>query len=167
MSREKMMELGSNKGIAGEFGFKSLQDVLSLTPFDRRWEGQAGTSQDSLSITVNFASSPQEFHYLEEEFLQEHACNHEPTTGHSAPTIGEQLTYWEQEKGCVAVSLELHRIKFCSYQDEQGNDDYWEFLPLTPIDWGKLRRRIEDTLRKTQDKQVLFFVAQYLNCKIY
>ena len=166
MSYEKVMELGSDRGIAREFGLATPADILSLTPFDRRWEGQAGTSQDSLSVMVNFsAGSPQEVAYLEEEFLQEHACEHDPSTGHSSVSIGQQLAEWE-ENGCVAESLELHRVKSRSYRDME-NEDYWEFVALTPINWGRLRRRVEDNLRKTQDKQVLFLVAQYLNCKIY
>jgi hypothetical protein len=64
--------------------------------------------------------------------------------------------------------LDVVALSFRWVNVNQNEDEEWEeYLPIVPPDWGKLRRRVEDALRKTSDKSVLFSFANKLNVKIY
>jgi len=162
----KLIEFGSGTGIAGEFGFKSIYDVLYFIPFDNMWEGQPYVSKDILEVQANFTlGSSRTYAFLEQEWERSHACSNEPTTAGYADPIGKQLAEWEN-KGCKATSLILHRTKLCSYQSDQ-DVDYWEFVPLNPINWNDLKYRIEEALWKNHNKQTLWQIAQCLDVTIY
>jgi hypothetical protein len=153
----KKMELGSNKGIAGEYRLVGAHDVMSLTPFCAQWEGVAGSSRDAVHVTA-ITEDGREI-ALAESFCQEHACSYDKTYEHDEPTIGEQIA------GLSVTALIFHRDAYCSYQDGR-DEDYTEILYLTPPDYTKIRRRIEDRLRKSGNDEV-FRLAVLAGVKIY
>ena len=151
------LEIATNKGIAGEFGFKGIDDVMSFVPFCRCWEGVAGTSRDAVHVTAVLADDTEI--RLEESYKQEHACSYDKTTEQDAPTIGEQIA------GKEVKALIFHRDAYCSYQDGQ-DEDFKEILYLIPPDYKKIRRRLEDRLRKAGNDEI-FRLAVLAGVKIY
>jgi len=155
------MTLGSDRGIASEFGLASLDDVMKLTPFNHTFEGVAGNSRDSLSVDLVLSDGTG--YALDSHCEFEHACNYDPTEVREAAPIGEQVT--GSFEGVVA--LEFHRRKFNCNSSPDEEDDYREVLYITPPDYGKMRRRVEDCLRKLSDPQKIFRIAVELGVKLY
>ena len=152
------MELRTNKGIAGEFKFEGIDNVMSFIPFCRDWEGVAGISRDAVHVMAVLTDDTKI--RLEEAYESAHACSYDKTTVQDAPTVGEQIA------GLGAVkALIFHRDAYCSYQDG-GDDDFQEILYLTPPDYKKIRRRLEDRLRKSGDDEI-FRLAVSAGVKIY
>ena len=156
MEKIFFVELGSNKGIAGEFDLRNLDEVLSLTPFSRYFEGQAGSSVDRLRVIATIEDG-EEF-TLSEAWEQAHASNYDPTTSSDAPTIGEQIA------GREVVRQVFDRLDRADWREESK---YSETLLLIQPDWTKVRRRVEDALRKTTDHVSLYRLAVELGVKIY
>jgi hypothetical protein len=142
------------EGIAREEDLNSLQDVLSFTPFARYWNYCDGDQVDRLRVT---AITPQGNFDLKEAVHQGYANNHTPDWDEPAPTIGEQIA----DKGVTALIF-TRRIL-----DQNEDSEYSEYLTIQEPDWTKVRRRIEDALRKNADNATLFYVAQKLSVKIY
>jgi len=151
------MQLGSNKGIAGEYQLTGVDDIMSWTPFCAQWEGVAGSSRDAVHVTA-ITEDCREI-ALAETFQQEHACSYDQKYEHEEKTIGEQIA------GLSVKALIFHRDTYCSYQDGR-DEDYTEILYLTPPDYTKIRRRIEDRLRKAGNDEV-FRLAVLAGVKIY
>lgn len=151
------LEIATNKGIAGEFGFKGIDDVMSFVPFCRYWEGVAGTSRDAVYVTAILADDSEI--RLKEAYESAHACSYEKTTTQAAPSIGEQIAKM------TVKALIFHRDAYISYQDG-GDDDYAEILYLVAPDYKKIRRRLEDRLRKAGNDEI-FRLAVLAGVKIY
>ena len=151
------LDFASHVGIAGEFRLKGIDDVMSFTPFCREWEGQAGHSSDALHVTAVLADDTEV--RLNEAYESAHACSYDKTTTTDATTIGEQVA------GLDIKALIFHRDAYVSYQDG-GDEDYKEILYLKPPDFKKIRRRVEDHLRKSNDPEI-FRLAVLAGVKIY
>ena len=152
---KKLMELGSRKGIAGEFGFNSLQDVIDFTPFVKEHHWMDGTNVDAVAVVATSVYGHL-FALKEAEFVSD-ANNHIPDRESDAPTIGEQIA-GKNVAGLTFIRTEVN-------QNYDRLDE--EYIPIVPLDWGKLRRRIEDALRKTNNKAAIFHVDQTLNIKYF
>ena len=155
MNDVKLMTLGGNINIAGERQYTSLDDVLRDTPFCRTWDWSGGRNEDSLRVWAVQKNGIRV--ELETRIHAGDANNHIPDYDKSAPTIGEQI-----------AKLEVEALIFRLIEKDQNGDNEWEeYLPITPPDWGKLRRRVEDALRKSTNQESLFAIANRLNVKIY
>jgi len=150
-----LLEFGSNKGIAGEFHFASMDDVFNSTPFRKEWNYCDGDFTDSLSVTAVLASG--ETQKLEEAVHIGYASNYRRDYKVFAPTIGEQIAGWN-----------VNALIFTRVIDDQNEDSKEEeYLAITPPDWKVVRRRVEDALRKTSDMKKIFACSQVLQTKIY
>jgi len=154
---KELMELGSRKGIAGRYELKGLNDVMSFTPFCDEWEGQAGRSRDSVHVVAVLSNGRRK--QLDEREILSHASNYEPPQEWTAPTVGEQIA------GLPVVALEFTREEYSYDQVEQFS--WTETVFVSAPDWSKVRRRIEDALRKTEDNSRLYKLAVELGVKIY
>lgn len=182
---KKLLQLGSNEGIAGEFNLTCVNDVLRLVPFTDRDKTlrkvytalhvNAVLADGSIiALTEGYRIIPP----VESKFyapLREDApcfyCNQRT----DANCIGKQICGFPEG----VVALELHRqvivdeipeediteVLFVSPSDKGGI--WWHDVTFSELDWKKIRRRVEDALRKTTDKATLFNVAQKLGVKIY
>jgi len=144
--------------MAGEFGLKTIDDVMGFTPFAYHWEGVAGTSIDAVHVTAVLKGGTIP---LVEKWERAHACNYDPTTSEEAPTIGEQIADWN------VIALEFRREYYATYRDSDSDEDYVEIVLLAPTDWREIRRRVEDVLHKTKDKTTIYKIAKELGVKIY
>jgi hypothetical protein len=151
----KLMEIGTKYGLAGRFQFESIDDVLRHTPHTSIWTWSGGRNEDGLFVTAHLNDGKAVD--LKTEIDHGDAMNTIPDYHEDAPTIGEQI-----------ADLDVVALSFRWVNVNQNEDEEWEeYLPIVPPDWGKLRRRVEDALRKTSDKSVLFSFANKLNVKIY
>ena len=153
-----LMELGKSY-VAQRHGLKTMDDVMRFEPFWERYDSsQAGIKMDDTSVfaVLQGGEIP-----LEQGSISSYGSNAIPDTQQDAPTIGEQLAGIEK----TVLGLHFHLHYSCEW--EEYREDIHEYLPLEPIDWIKLRRRVEDALRKTKDRVILFGFAHSLNCKIY
>ena len=89
----------------------------------------------------------------------EHACSYDKTDESFAPTIGEQIA------GMSVKALIFRTENFCSYQDGY-DEEFSEILYLVPPDYKKIRRRVEEHLRKSGDAEI-FRLAVLAGVKIY
>jgi hypothetical protein len=152
----ELMELGSNKGIAGMEKFKRIEDVLSFIPFFDQHTWCAG--ENFTRITVAAVLPDGSIVVLEQSGHITDAGQYVRDVDLDADTIGVQISRLPEYPAALIFEY---------YEDTQNNFKTWEeYLPLAPPDWQKIRRRCEDSLRKTADNAVLFDVAQKLNVKL-
>ena len=150
-----LIKLGSGQGIAGEFQFTSMEDVMSLVPFRNEWHYCDGDYTDELSVIAVLSDGSQV--KLEESLHVGYASNYQRDYDEEASSIGEQI-----------AGRDVNALIFERVVDNQNEDRKEEaYLPIQQPDWKIVRRRIEDALRKNTDKTVLFSFAQRLNVKIY
>jgi hypothetical protein len=149
----ELMHLGTHDGLVGDLGFWNLTAVMNFTPFIDTWDSVAGSSERSLSVTAILADNT----YLPlRQSIDCRYADYRTDYKESAPTIGEQI-----------VHLNVKGLEFVLVEDDQNGFEEWrEYLPLEQIDWAKVRRRIEDALRKTGDPKTLFQFAQKLGIKL-
>ena len=149
-----LMKLNSRIGIAGERHYASINDVMADTPYRNSWHYCDGDFRNLFAVTAILADGSEI--ELEEECHQGFASNHQPDIDNPADTIGVQIANMD------VSALVFRRVIFNQNEDSE----YSEYLVIIPPDWRKLRRRVEDALRKTSDKATLFSFAQKLNIKI-
>ena len=150
----ELMKLNSGRGIAGEFQLTSIKDVLTIVPFEETWTWCDGNNRNNLFVTAVFCNGDRK--ELEYSYHYGDANEYTPDIDGDAPTIGEQI-----------ANMDVSALIFRRIHKNQNEDEDWEeYLPIEPLDWRKIRRRVEDTLRKTEDREKLFHFAQVLNVKI-
>lgn len=152
-----LMNLGSGRGIAGEYRFKTIEDVLSMVPWYRQHSYCDGTITNYLSVVAILPGGEE----IELETATHFSDGNEyiADTETAADTIGVQIAALP----VYPVALVFTRRE----ADANGGEEEWsEYLPLTPPNWTKIRRRVEDALRKTSNKEVLFRFAQILKVRL-
>ena len=153
----ELMKLGKEKSdIAGMYALNSIEDVLALTPYTKRHYWCNGTIiHGELAVTAVLGDGTRIPLEMSED-ITDAAAYSGPPIDTTADTIGVQV-----------AGLEVEALIFSYMVDNQNeSEEIEEYLPLAPIDWGKLRRRVEDALRKSTDRATLFEFAQKLNVKI-
>lgn len=147
----KMMKLNSNIGIAGSEQFNTLDDVLKFTPYLKIWNWNEGQSEDSLEVTAILKNG--QYIKLNNKIHIGDASNKIPDYNVNAQTIGEQIS-----------NMEVNILIFKSVFADQSDNEIWEeFLPVKNINWNKIKKHIETALRKTDDKEIIFTIANKLN----
>ena len=148
-----LMKLNSRQGLAGEFQFTSINEVMSFTPFREEWHYCDGDFVNEIAV---FAITPKGELELQQALHIGDASNHVKDVDEEAAPIGEQI-----------ANMEVNALRFNRSVHNQNEDfESEEYLPIAPPDWKVIRRRVEDALRKTEDRAILFSFAQRLNIKI-
>ena len=153
----ELMRLDSNVGIAEMEDLKSMEDVLSFTPWFRQHSWCEGTNYEG--VTVIAVDSDGNHTKLSSDELTTYGDNHIPERRIHAEPVGVQLA----NKSSLTVAL-LFEYK---QQDQNEGIEWDEYLLISEPDWAKVRTRIEDALRETSDRRDLFRLAQELGCTIF
>lgn len=147
------------ENIVGKNTFKTIEGVLNWTPTHYTYEYcDGGKNDEEVVIAVlengNTVS-------LERESEHSHASNHHPTTKNTCHAIKKQLN----EINHNIVGLIAKSRYSCSWEDDDFPEDDGIYIPLQPIDWTTVRRRLEDRLRK--DEVGMKKAAFLLGIKLY
>jgi len=88
----------------------------------------------------------------------EYANNYTPNYDCEGTSIGEAIALAKSE----IISVEITCKYECSWEDDTDGSQFCETvtIPIRPIDWAKVRRRLEDCLRK--DPEALRIVIAIL-----
>lgn len=140
-----------------EISTRNIEEAMRFIPYCDGWEGQAGRSQKAVHVDAVLADDT--IIGLEESYRMEHACSYDKTEESFAPTVGEQIS------GLNVKALIFHTENFSSYQDGY-DEEFSEILYITPPDYKKIRRRVEEHLRKSGDAEI-FRLAVLAGVKIY
>ncbi len=133
-----------NRGISGEFNIATEGELLAIAPFKHTYSWCDGQNTDRLSCTA-VSDKGRRFKLIESESAS-YADNTETDyVGETVPSIGEQVAAIRSQ-GQNIKYLILHRF----YENQNGQEDYEEFHILSDaaLDMGRIRRRLEDVLRK-------------------
>jgi hypothetical protein len=162
----------NTKRIAKELNVSEEELEIQSTPFTE-WDfipwmdshyGSLG--QDETSRLVFILTTDNVWHKIPSEFESE--CFHDHQGRHSGTgmTVAEFLS----AKGISSDEIEAVVLSRVDYRDWQGQDEMDErevlVYPSRPIDTKKIRRRVEDALRKTNDESVILSLAVRLGVKI-
>ena len=154
---------------------KAARKLLNKKPFSHTYDSVAGERNDYLTVTAILADGQKVT--LRDCGRAEFADNTIPCREWDCPTIREQIA----ELGDVS-GLEIDAQSYCSWEEqydipiEQGDFDeglpallngqsYRAYCPIRPINWSKIRRRLEDRLRK--DEQAMRQCAALLGIKLW
>lgn len=130
----------------------SLSQLLNCTPVFYGYENVDGYAEYGVAVYINGKKQ------LEEKYEYGHANNHTPTDFEDAPTIVEQI-----------AGKDVKFLSIVVWVDDSYNKEKWErefIIELQPLDIKKIRRRVEDTLRKTTDANLIVRLANELNVKL-
>ena len=151
----ELMALGTSRGIAGKNNFKGMNDVMSFVPSFRTHSWCDGQNHEGTRVFARLRDGTEK--ELQQAGVVSNGDNYIADTNTAADTIGGQIA------GLGTVTA----LVFLYEEWGQNGEDRWaEYLPIQPVDWPKLRRKVEDALRKSSDKAVLFRAGRSLNVKI-
>jgi hypothetical protein len=131
--------------------FRSLKDLMEWKPSHYSYEYCDGGRDEGSSASL-ILDDGNTFQVLGDD-TWEHASNHLPGESREGETIGQAIARCVRTVKAVRVGYEYS----CSWEDhgQDGDEDAEVIIPLAPIDWGKVRRRLEDRLRKDHEAMVL------------
>jgi hypothetical protein len=160
------------KIIAEKLNVSEEELVINFTPFDN-WNfvpwidshyGSLG--QDETSRSVYLLTTDNVWHKIPSEFESE--CFHDHQGRHSGD--GMSVVEYISKEGIPSNKIDAIVVDRIDYRDWQGQDvtDDREVrvYPVRTIDTGKIRRRVEDALRKTSDESTILNLAVRLGVKI-
>jgi hypothetical protein len=141
----------------------NLQEVLATTPIRETFDGCAGSSEEFLLVTAILRDgSRKELEYRDVARYTSHLVN--PYADNTPDQYGPEVSSVAgQIKGLDVVALEVHEFRDCSWDSNSSDRKY--VVPVD-LDYGKIRRRVEDRLRKAGDDLSLK-VAIGLGVKIH
>jgi len=151
----ELMTLGTNRGIAGKNNFKGMNDIMSFVPFFRTYNWCGGQNHQGTRVIARLRDGTEK--ELQQAGITSNGDNYIADINTTADTIGVQI-----------AGLDVTALVF-RYEEwgQNHREDRWaEYLPIRPVNWPKLRRKVEDALRKSSDKAALFGIAQTLSVKI-
>lgn len=145
---------------------KTKDEVLKMTPFEESFSGCAGgrTHMVRVSATLEGGGVVE----LKSEIYAQYAANNEPDFSSDAVPVERQLAElppvnFLRIEGYHTSSFEdEHEYTFGEGQFDDGlpnlsaGESYDIVIPVAPIDWAKVRRRIEDHLRKDPEMVRIF-----------
>jgi hypothetical protein len=153
----KLMKFGKDGSHLGKiFKLNFVEEVLRMTPFSNEWQHVDGRIvTDKLCVTAILADGNRvklkqrtRIMYIDTDIKDQIL---------EVEDIGMQIA----ELNAQALILET------IFDNQDNHSEVRELLILTQLDWNKIRRRVEDALRKSFDKEILFEFAQKLNCKLF
>ena len=152
----ELMALNTNRGIAGKNNLRGIDDVMSFTPFFRTYNWCDGQNHEGTRVFARLRGGYEK--ELKQAGVTSNGDNYIADISTTADTIGGQI---------AGLDTPVTALVFRYEEWGQNGEDGWEeYLPIQPVNWPKLRRKVEDALRKSSDKAVLFRVGQSLNVKI-
>jgi len=127
--------------------FRSLKDLMNWIPSHYSYEYCDGGKDEGSSATL-ILEDGKTFQVMGDDTWEDGA-NAIPDESREGETIGQAITRCGRTVKAVRVKYEYD----CSWEDhgQDGDEDAEVIIPLAPIDWGKVRRRVEDRLRKDPD----------------
>jgi len=134
------------------------ESVLQIAPWRRDWNGVAGSSVEELSVTAVMDDGSEVV--LEQSYEREIACSYDGPYKRVAPSCAEQVA--NLPGTCVALKCRYRFERTYGNYDEE--DEQW-VEEIHPLDISKIRRRIEDRLRKA-DKATVISVALSLGIRL-
>ena len=151
----KIMALNTNRGIAGKNNLRGIDDVMSFTPYFRTHNWCGGQNHEGTRVIARLRDGYEK--ELKQAGVTSNGDNYIADISTTADTIGVQI-----------AGLDVTALIF-RYEEwgQNHEEDRWaEYLPIQPVDWPKLRRKVEDALRKSSDNAKLLRIAQGLSVKI-
>ena len=126
----------------GEALFTSLEDFLGWKPVNQSFHGVGWERVENITITVIHDGGKTT--QLEVGFHAQYAANHVADVLQEPPSIWEQIMK-------AGIDENLQGIIYSwSNDNEDGHDEGSVYIPIAPIDWKKVRRRLEDLIRKNE-----------------
>ena len=150
-----IMSMNTNKGIAGRNNFKGIDDVMSFVPFFRTHNWCDGQNHEGTRVIARLRDESEK--ELQQAGTVSNGDNYIADINTTADTIGVQIAGFDTVTALVFIYEEW---------GQKGKDEWKEYLPIQPVDWTKLRRKVEDALRKSSDNAKLLRIAQSLSVKI-
>ena len=153
---------------------KAKAELLRSKPYSYNYDSVAGGKDNYMKVTAILEDGSSEV--LEDCGSAEYA-DRTPNQEWDCPTIKQQIAVLGNVKG-----LEVEVQEYCSWEDQDCEDicqedfgdglpclengqGYLAYCPIKPIDWAKVRRRLEDRLRK--DETSLRTAVAALNIQLY
>jgi hypothetical protein len=151
--KEEKMEIQSNP----------FQDWNKIPDFYSK-DGSMGFEQSSEEIFLLLNDGS--WHEVTSNYYYESNYAHTPTIDEPGLSVADYIS----AKGIKTTDIEavvLHKVEFSDWsgQEKEGERETKVF-PTKPIDTGKIRRRVEDALRKTNDESTILNLAVRLGVKI-
>jgi hypothetical protein len=136
----------------------------NLVPWMDSHYGSLG--QDETSRLVFILTTDNVWHSVPVEGESESFHDHQGKHSGDGMSVADYIS----EKGISSSEIDAVIVDRIDYRDWQGQDLMDErevsVYPSHPIDIKKIRRRVEDALRKTTDESVILSLAVRLGCKI-
>ena len=156
---------------------KAKKELLNSKPYSDSYDSTAGGRDNYMKVTALLEDGTQEV--LEDCGRAEYAAGDIQNQEWDCPTVAQQIATMGNVKGLLVEAQE-----YCSWEDSwsdeitqedfDGDDGlpclangqgYQAYCPIEPIDWTKVRRRLEDRLRK--DPEALRVCVAALNLKLW
>ena len=154
---------------------KAKSELLSSKPYSDTYDSVAGGRDDYMKVTAILDDGNQE--ELKDCGRAEYAANDVQNQEWDCPTIAQQIAKLGNVKGLIVEAQEYCSWE-ASYEDDITQEEfadglpiidngqgYKAYCPIEPIDWTKVRRRLEDRLRK--DPEALRTCVAALNLKLW
>jgi phosphoribosyl-ATP pyrophosphohydrolase len=140
--------------------FSSISSLMDFTPYYSSFSGQAGSREDG--VIVKLLLTHGKTTSVRGNDRMEYAANHDPNWSESDPqTVGQAIAEASEE----VLAIDLRSISECSWEDNDGQFNVSVVVQIVPIDWSKVRRRLEDRLRK--DDAALRVAVAALDIPLY
>ena len=154
---------------------KAKQELLKSKPYHYTYDSIAGEKDDYLKVTAILEDNSKK--RLDDSGMAEYADN-TPNQQWDCLTVKQQIAVLGNVKG---LQVEVQEYK--SWEDQENYEDisqkefkeglpylgngqsYLAYCPIKSIDWAKVRRRLEDRLRK--DEKSLRTAVAALNIQLY
>lgn len=155
-SRKDWQELNQAAYAASVYGeWEKVNDIgalLKMKPYMEGYENVDGSCEKGVFVYI--AGKEQ----LDYEYFYRHGDTRLPEEYEDAPTIGEQI-----------VGKKVKFLEVVIWVDNSYDNEKWEksfIVELIPLDIKKIRRRVEDALRKTNDTNLIVRLANELGVKL-
>jgi len=148
----KIMDLNTNWN-----NLRGIDDVMSFVPYFRTYNWCDGQNHEGTRVFAQLRDGTER--ELQQAGTVSNGDNYIADTTTTADTIGGQIA----GLGTPVTAL---IFRYEEWGQNHEEDRWAEYLPIQPVDWPKLRRKVEDALRKSSDNAKLFGIAQNLSVKI-
>ena len=154
---------------------KAKRELLKSKPYHYTYDSVAGGKDDYLKVIAILKDNSRKV--LENCGSAEYADS-TPDQRWNCTTVRQHIATLGNVKGLQVESQEYHSWEDQEYYEDISQEEFKEglpslgngqeylaYCPIEPIDWAKVRRRLEDRLRK--DPQSLRTAVAALNIQLY
>jgi hypothetical protein len=160
------------KKIAEKLNVSEEKLVINSKPF-QNWnkipdfyskDGSMGFEQSSEEVFLLLNDGS--WHEVTSNYYYESNYAHTPTIDEPGLSVADYIS----AKGIKTTDIEavvLHKVEFSDWSGQEKEDEKKTTVyPVKIIDVKKIRRRVEDALRKTNSESTVLNLAVRLGCKI-